>query len=109
MNTESKTSMQAAERTAAAFGLSAAITAVFNVVLAFVKDAYAPLNTFMAHLTGHHWRTHGLADLIVFIVLGWIFLAQGIPARGMTNGLVVTVAAAVVVASAALGLWFVLF
>jgi hypothetical protein len=109
MNTESKTSTQAAERTAAAFGLSAAITAVFNVVLAFIKDAYAPLNTFMAHLTGHHWRTHGLADLIVFLVLGWIFLARGIPARGMTNGLVVTVAAAVVVASAALGLWFVLF
>lgn len=94
------------EATAAAFGLSAAITVVFNVILAFIKDSYPPLNSFMAQLTGHHWRTHGLADFILFIVLGWLFMAKGIPARGLTNGTVVTVAAATVIAGAALGLWF---
>jgi hypothetical protein len=92
---------------AAAFGLSAAITAVFNVVLAFIKDSYAPLNSFMAHLTGHHWRTHGLADIILFFVLGWIFSSSGIPAGGLTKGSAVTLAWAVVAACAALGLWFV--
>jgi hypothetical protein len=98
-----------AARTAAAFGVAAAITALFNVALAFVKDAYAPLNTLMAHLTGHHWVTHGLADLLVFFALGWLFTARGIPARGLTGGLVVALGAAVVVAGAALGGWFVLF
>ena len=36
---------------AAAFGLSAAIAIVFNTALAWVKDAYDPLNSFMASLT----------------------------------------------------------
>lgn len=96
------------EAVAAAFGLSAAITVVFNVVLAFVKDSTPALNEFMKMLTGHHWRTHGLADLLVFVVLGWVFLRSGIPARGLSNSLVVAVAAASVAAGAALGLWFLL-
>lgn len=100
------TSAKEMEATAAAFGLSAAITVVFNVVLAFIKDAYAPLNTFMAHLTGHHWRTHGLADVILFFVLGWIFSSSNIPAGGLTKGLATGLAIAVIAASAALGLWF---
>jgi hypothetical protein len=75
-------------------------------VLAFVKDSYPPLNSFMASLTGHHWRTHGLVDVAVFIVLGLLFTARGIPARGLTGGSVVTVTAATVLAGATLGLWF---
>jgi hypothetical protein len=97
------------EATAAAFGLSAAITVVFNVVLAFVKDSYPALNAFMAFLTGHHWRTHGLVDVIVFVLLGWLFVTLGIPSRRLTIGSVVTVAAATIVACASLGLWFLLF
>ncbi len=95
-----------AEATAAAFALSASITVIFNVVLAFIKDSYPPLNSFMAALTGHHWRTHGLADVLLFLVLGWIFVARGIPSRGLTNNSVVTLAGSVIVAGAALGLWF---
>jgi hypothetical protein len=94
------------EATAAAFGLSAAITILFNVVLAFVKDSYAPLNSFMAQLTGHHWRTHGLADVILFLLLGWLFMARGIPSRGLTNSTTINLAASVIISSAALGLWF---
>ncbi|MGA7982567.1 MAG: hypothetical protein WCA32_20390 [Chromatiaceae bacterium] len=97
-----------ADKIAAAFGVAAAITVIFNVVLAFIKDAYEPLNTFMAHLTGHHWVTHGLADILLFVVLGWLFAARGIPARGLSQGLVVAVAAASVIAGAALVAWFVL-
>lgn len=104
--TTAKPAERTMEATAAAFGLSAAITVVFNVVLAFVKDSYPPLNSFMASLTGHHWRTHGLLDVAVFIGLGLLFTARGIPARGLTGGSVVTVTAATVLAGAALGLWF---
>jgi hypothetical protein len=94
-------------RTAAAFGVAAAVTVVFNVVLAFIKDAYAPLNTFMANLTGHHWVTHGLADLLLFLLLGWLFTARGIPARGLTESLVVAVGGATIAAGVALAAWFV--
>ena len=105
-HTGTETSDNAKAATAAAFGLSAAITAVFNVVLAFVKDSYPPLNSFMASLTGHHWRTHGLADVILFFLLGWLFMSRGIPGDGLTDSTVKTLVTCVIVASAALGLWF---
>jgi hypothetical protein len=92
----------------AAFGLSAAITILFNTLLACVKDAYAPLNTAMAHLTGHHWITHGLVDLAVFAVLGLVFLSTGIARRIDPNRLVLALVGAVVIAGLGLAAWFVL-
>ena len=94
------------EKVAVAFGLAAAITVVFNVLLAFIKDSWPALNSFMAMLTGHHWRTHGLADVILFLLLGWFFTTRGIGGNKLTNNSAVTVGAAAVIASAALGLWF---
>lgn len=99
---------ESSARTAAAFGAAAAVTVLFNVVLAFVKDAYSPLNSFMAHLTGHHWITHGLAAVVLFVALGWLFTARGIPASGLTQGLAITLGAAAVIAGTALGGWFIL-
>jgi hypothetical protein len=92
------------DQASTAFGLSAAITIVFNTLLAWVKDAYDPLNNFMASLTGHHWITHGLADVALFFVLGWLFMRWGVRVGGMT--LVKIVAAAVVLGGGGLGAWF---
>ena len=91
---------------AAGFGLAAAITILFNTVLAWVKDAYAPLNDFMASLTGHHWRTHGIVDVVVFIVLGYLFTFRNFRISGWR--LAALLAAASVVAGGGLALWFVL-
>jgi hypothetical protein len=91
---------------AAAFGLSAAITILFNTALAWVKDAWAPLNDFMASLTGHHWRTHGLVDIVVFVALGFVFMQRGVTMTGVR--LATIIAGSVVVAGAGLALWFVL-
>ena len=67
----------------AAFALSAAVTVVFNPLRAWVKDAYEPLNKFMAHLSGHHWTMHGLADVLLFVVLGLVFLNFGAAGLGL--------------------------
>ena len=91
---------------AAAFGLSAAIAIVFNTVLAWIKDAYDPLNTFMASLTGHHWITHGLADIAVFVVLGLVFTKRGVSMDG--TKLAAIVAGAAIIGGGGLALWFVL-
>lgn len=93
------------ERVAAAFGVAAAVTIVFNTLLAWTKDAYEPLNAFMASLTGHHWITHGLADVVLFGLLGWLFVARG-TVRTVGYGLVVGIALAAVVAGAGLAGWF---
>ena len=91
---------------AAAFGVSAAITIVFITVLAWIKDAYDPLNNFMAALTSHHWITHGLVDIAVFVILGVAFTKRGVSMDGIK--LAAMLAGAAIVGGGGLALWFVL-
>jgi hypothetical protein len=91
---------------AAAFGVSAAIAIVFNTVLAWIKDAYDPLNSFMASLTSHHWITHGLADVAVFLIVGAVLMRRSISMDGAK--LACVLAGAAVVGGGGLALWFVL-
>jgi hypothetical protein len=100
------TSEGALDTVSVAFGQAAVVTIIFNTLLAWVKDAYDPLNTSMAHLTGHHWWTHGLADLAVFFALGFYLMSRRAPLNGMN--LVVAVAGACIVGAGGLALWFVL-
>ena len=95
--------------TTTAFALSAAIACLFNTALAWAKDAYAPLNKFMASLTGHHWITHGLADCIVFVGLGLIFMNTPVANKINPDKLVSILVWAVVAASLGLFAWFLLF
>jgi hypothetical protein len=95
------------DKAAAAFGLSAAITIVFNTVLAWIKDAFDPLNNFMASLTGHHWITHGLANVAVFLIVGAVLTQRHFTMDG--TRLAILVSGAVVVGGGGLALWFVLF
>jgi hypothetical protein len=95
--------------TTSAFALSAAIACLFNTALAWAKDAYAPLNKFMASLTGHHWITHGLADLVVFVGLGLIFMNTSVANKINPNRVVAILIWSVVVASLGLFAWFLLF
>ena len=88
------------------FGLAAAITIVFNTLLAWTKDSFPPLNTLMAHMTGHHWRTHGLVDVILFLVLGFVLTRINVSIDGYR--LAAILAAAVIVAGGGLAFWFVL-
>jgi hypothetical protein len=92
---------------ATAFGLSAAVTILFNTMLACIKDSYPPVFRAMASLTGHHWITQSLANLIVFVVLGVALLITGLRLDG--NRLAAFVAVAAVVGGGGLALWTVLF
>ena len=89
-----------------AFCLAAAITVLFNTARAWAKDVSAPLTDFMKSLTGHHWTTHGLADLLVFVGLGLIFATSKIAEKMGSNRLIGILIGAVVIAAAGLGLWF---
>jgi flagellar biosynthesis protein FlhB len=97
----------ASESMAAAFALSAVVVIIFSTALAWIKDAYEPLNTFMASLTGHHWTTHGLVDVALFFLLGWLFLA-GRTVQGITNSLIWAIIISVIVAGSGLAGWFLL-
>ena len=88
------------------FGTAVAVTFLFNTILAWVKDAWPPLNSFMAHLTGHHWITHGLVDVAVFLVLGFIFTSMRHGRAGGGMRLAIMLVGAALLAGGGLGLWF---
>jgi hypothetical protein len=93
----------------AGYGTAAAIAMLFNTGLAWAKDAWAPLADFMTGLTGNPWITHGLADVVLFVVLG----AALTSARHGRDGDGLQLAALLVGTAAAAGgglaLWFVFF
>jgi hypothetical protein len=106
MNAATNSESPALAPVTSGFVLSAAITVLFNTGLAWAKDAYPPLTGFMKSLSGHHWTTHGLADLVLFIGLGFIFMnakvAQKINPKRLTGALI----GAVAIAGLGLALWY---
>lgn len=94
--------------TTAGFGLSAAVVCVFNTVLAWVKDATPALEQAMRNVLGHHWTTHGVVDVLAFLVLGFV-LSRTEMARQMDGTrLARIIAGAVVLAGLGLVGWFLL-
>lgn len=96
------------DRTTTAFGLAAAIVAVFSTLLTWAKEAYVPLHDFMASLTGHHWTTHGIVDVLLWIAIGFVLLNTGIPERVGGKALTTTLIAATIAGAVGLLGWFVL-
>jgi predicted Co/Zn/Cd cation transporter (cation efflux family) len=82
------------------FGLSFAITSVFSALLVILKESSEKgVLALMAAVTGHHWVTHGLINLILFVVLGWA-LSRTNNGQGMrmgANGLVSCIVGAVII------------
>ena len=93
-------------RATSGFVLSASITVLFSTVLACMKDVNAPLKTFMKSIAGHDWTTQGLADLVLFLVLGFIFTKAGVLEKMAPDRLIAVLIGAVVIAGLGLGLWF---
>lgn len=55
------------------FGISLAITSVLSALLVVVKEmSENTVLALMKRMTIHHWVTHGLFILILFVVIGWI-------------------------------------
>jgi hypothetical protein len=61
----------------------------------------------MNSLTGHHWTTHGLADLVLFAGLGSIFTNTSAAQRIDPNRLTGALIGAVAMAALGLALWYV--
>jgi hypothetical protein len=95
--------------TTSGFVLSAAVVALFNTALAWAKDASPALNDFMKRVGGHHWTTHGLIDLILFIGLGFAFAQTGVAARIDPKLLTKALIGSTVAAALGLALWYAFF
>lgn len=96
-------------RATSAFGVAATVVILFNTVLACVKDANPGLLRFMNSIAGHNWTTQGLVDLVLFFGLGLMAMRTGWTGRITGQGLAGLLTAAVVLASVALAIWYLLF
>src|SRR4051794_4461313 len=76
-HTASITNAPRLDRASAASALSASVAIIFNTLLAWLKDTVPAVNSAMAAVSGHHWTTHSLLDLIVFVGLGFYFMSAG--------------------------------
>jgi hypothetical protein len=103
--------LQSPKLTAATSGfvLAAAITVVFNTALAWAKDSHPALNNYMKSIGGHHWTTHGSADLLLFVVLGIVFTTTRLAQQISPPRLIAILIGAVSISAVGLGLWYVLF
>jgi hypothetical protein len=52
------------------FGVSLAITSVASALLVIAKEKAPAIMSSMKSATGHHWATHSLFALVLFLVLG---------------------------------------
>jgi len=70
---EKRSENQAWDKLSVGFGVSFLIASIFNALLIVAKETYAPLKDWMKSLFGHHWTTHGIFVIALFIILGYIF------------------------------------
>lgn len=89
--------MPVPDRLTYAFGIAYAIAALANAALVIVKETLPGVHEGMNALTGHHWMTHGVIVIGVFLVTGVALL----PAKpGRVRVLTCAVAGATVLSGA---------
>lgn len=55
------------------YGVSFAVTSVVSAILVILKETHEDsLLAVMKSITGHHWVTHGVFDILLFVILGWV-------------------------------------
>ena len=75
------------------------------MLLVIVKENVPGAQDLMQSLTGHHWVSHGLIVLIVFLVLGFA-LSRGGAADTPANKLINYIVGSTVISGLALAFYF---
>jgi hypothetical protein len=66
--------METLNKNTISFGASLAVTSLLSAVLVVIKElSENTVLAMMKNLTGHHWATHGLFAVILFVALGFAF------------------------------------
>jgi hypothetical protein len=90
------------------FALAFAVTSLLSAVLVVVKEQNQDtLLAWMKAATGHHWISHGILDLLVFVLLGWALARIGVGARLSGNALSAIVSGSVLLSGLIIAGFFV--
>lgn len=90
------------------FGLSVAIMSILNSLLVIIKEMNPPLKAAMAKALGHHWTTHGVIVLTLFVVLGLLFSAMVKAENWNANKLCNSIVGSVILGGAGLAAFYLL-
>jgi len=96
------------DKTTIGFGLSAAVMSILNTLLVIFKELTPPFKKAMAETMGHHWTTHGVAVIGLFIVLGFVLSGAVKPESWNGSRLGQTIAGSVILSAAALAAFYLL-
>ncbi len=77
--------MNTVDKNTFAFGWSLAIVSLLSSLLVVLKERSEPLMGFMKAATGHHWISHGLIVLLLFLVIGFMLGYFARPGLGRTG------------------------
>ena len=88
------------------YGISYAITSILSALLVILKESNESVLQLMVSLTGHHWITHGVLDVLLFVVLGAILSRQKITISG--NALIASVVGSTIVSGLIIAGFFVI-
>ncbi len=82
----------------ASFGLSLGITSLLSALLVILKETNEDtVLAWMKAATGHHWVTHGIIDLVLFVALGYLLVGPARSWAQQPNRLIAWVVGSVVV------------
>lgn len=76
------------------FGIAYALTSVLSALLVVLKESNVPVHDALTTMTGHHWVSHGVLNLIVFLGLGFVLTRLGGGIRMTENRLLALIVAA---------------
>jgi hypothetical protein len=88
------------------YGISYSVTSIFSALLVVLKESNESVQGLLVALSGHHWVTHGILNLILFVVLGLVLSRREINMSGDT--LTKLVAGSTVVGGLIIALFFLL-
>ena len=90
----------------AGYGVSYAITSILSALLVMLKETNESVMGVLVSITGHHWVTQGLLNVVLFVVLGALLSRRE---KGMSgNALISTVVGATVLSGLIIAGFFIL-
>lgn len=96
------------DKTTIGFCLSAAVMSILNTALVIFKELTPPFKKAMADAMGHHWTTHGIVVLGLFLVLGFVLSDAVKPESWGAGKLGNTLLGSVILGCAALAAFYLL-
>jgi len=102
-----KDTVQYLDNNIAGFGVAASVAILFNTLLVWAKETFPALSAWMKAITSHHWISHGLFTVAVFLMLGFVLAKFNLKLK--TTSLTWTILLSSALGVLGIIIWFILY